>query len=308
MAFFVSAGITSVKASLNCFSFIPYALDKNFVSLPLNKEFCFLYSGDYTYMKTNEFGARIIEEKDGGESIIAFGESQLLGLDYSDGEETHDLHLIFPNNNLEIYAAPNNGPSEVSNQIRHLEQKSLKGNGWLTGKKIVIGFNYGTDIFRINDGWDPTKFVPLEKKDLEKIFFIPGYHDLLLLKARIAGKKFGSTVSNASKTIDYYFKITDEKRQVNIESWLADFRNNGAIKDSVKTLVIFPPYWYSVASKIRKNQIREHFLSFGCAAVKSGVFKDIFIGSLPSEKTKLAEDNRHYLSGGLSYNKFDCSH
>ena len=278
------------------------------MSLPLNKEFCFSYSGDYTYMKTNEFGARIIGKNDGSESIIAFGESQLLGLDHSDGKETHDLHLIFPDNNLEIYAAPNNGPFEVSNQIRHLEQKSFRGNNWLNGKNIVIGFNYSTDIFRIDDGWDPKNFVPLEKKDLEKIFSIPGYHDLLLLKARIAGKKFGSTVSDASKTIDYYFRTSDEQRQENIKRWLADLRNNGAIKDSVKTLVIFPPYWYAAASKIRKNQIRRHFLSFSCAAVKSGVFRDIWIGSLPSEKTKMAEDNRHFLSGTLGYNKYDCSH
>ena len=89
-------------------------------------------------MKTNEFGARIIEKNDSGENIIAFGESQLLGLDYSDGEGPHDLHLIFPDNNLEIYAAPNNGPFEASNQIRYLEQKSLRGNGWLTGKKYCV--------------------------------------------------------------------------------------------------------------------------------------------------------------------------
>ena len=50
-------------------------------------------------MKTHEFGARIIEKNDGAENIIAFGESQLLGLDYSDGEGPHDLHLIFPDNN-----------------------------------------------------------------------------------------------------------------------------------------------------------------------------------------------------------------
>ena len=112
----------------------------------------------------------------------------------------------------------------------------------------MIGFNYGTDIFRINDGWDPGKFVPLEKIDLEKIFFIPGYHDLLLLKTRIAGKKCGSTVSNASTSIDYYVKFPNEQRQKNIERWLADLRKNRAIKDSVKTLVIFFPYWYSAAS------------------------------------------------------------
>ena len=181
---------------------------------------------------------------------------------------------------------PNNGPFEASNQIRHLEQKSLRGNGWLTGKNIVIGFNYSTDIFRINDGWDPRRFVPLEKKDLEKIFLIPGYHDLLLLKARIAGKKFGSTVSDASKTIDYYFKISDEQRQENIERWLVDLRNNGAIKDAAKTLVIFPPYWYSAASKIRKNQIRANIFYLLAAQQSPSVFKDIWIGTCHLRKQK----------------------
>ena len=59
-------------------------------------------------MKTNEFGARIIEKNDGAENIIAFGESQLLGLDYSDGVGPHDLHLIFTDNNIEIFEETNN--------------------------------------------------------------------------------------------------------------------------------------------------------------------------------------------------------
>ena len=122
-------------------------------------------------MKTNEFGARIGMRKRWYENINVLGESQLLGLDYSDGEGPHDLHLIFPdNNNLEIYAAPNNGPFKTSNQIRYFEQKSLRGNYWLTGKNIVIGF-HSTDIFRINDGCDPeTGLMPLEKR-FRKNFF-----------------------------------------------------------------------------------------------------------------------------------------
>lgn len=306
MAFFITAGTTSAKASLKCFSFIPYALDKNFVSLPLDKEFCFFYSGDYTLMKTNKFGARIIEEDKSYENIIAFGESQLLGLDYSDGEELHDLNQIFPYKNFEIYAAPNNGPYEVLAQIEHLGKKSQKGEGWLSGKNIVIGFNYSTDIFRINDGWNPEKFVPLEKNDLEKIFFIPGYHDVLLLKARIAGKKFGSTVSNASNTINYYLKISDSQREMNVDRWLSKLKRNSNIEDSVKTLIIFPPYWYSAATKTLASDIRTHFFSFSCAALKSGVFKDVWVGAMPDQNSKMAEDNRHFLTNTLNYTNFNC--
>ena len=306
VGFFLFASLATARASLNCFSFIPYALDKSFVSLPLDKEFCFFYSGDYTSMKTNEFGARVIAENQSGENIIAFGESQLLGLDYSDGEGLHDLNLVFPNKNFEIYAAPNNGPYEVLSQIEHLKQKLQKDEDWLIGKNIVIGFNYGTDIFRINDGWNPEKFVPLEKNDLEKIFFIPGYHDLLLLKARIAGKKFGSTVSNASKTINYYLEISDSQREINVERWLSKLKKNPTIRGSVKTLIIFPPYWYSAASKTLASDIRAHFSAFSCSALKSGVFKNVWVGRIPDQNIKMAEDNRHFLTNTLNYTKLNC--
>jgi hypothetical protein len=302
----VIANVCNSQASMNCFSFIPYGLDKKFVSLPQGRDFCFSYSNNFTYMTTNEFGARVIFDKNNLGRITAFGESQLLGLDFSDGDISHDLNLIFPNKNLEIYAAPNNGPFEVLEQIKNLQGTKLKGTNWLEGESIVIGFNYSTDIFRIGEGWNPKKFVPIGKKDLTRIFYLPGYHDILLIIARSTGKQFGSTVSNAAKTLHYYFAISDEERRKNIKRWLTGVSNSEVMKAPDKTLLIFPPYWYLEASEIQKKKIREHFLLFNCAVVKSGLFESVIISEFPNIDTKLAVDNRHYLSGSLIYKEFHC--
>ena len=109
-------------------------------------------------MSTNHLGGRVIEGKPIKDEIIAFGESQLLGLDFSDNTKSakHDLSKLFPAAPLTIYAAPNNGPLQALRQIEKIHNIDP-----LSNKKIVIGFNYGTDIFRIQKHWNPEKFVPL---------------------------------------------------------------------------------------------------------------------------------------------------
>ena len=52
------------------------------------------------------------------------------------------------NHKLVFYGAPNNGPFETINYLKLIsEHKQFK--------EIVVGFNYGTDIFRIMPSWDP---------------------------------------------------------------------------------------------------------------------------------------------------------
>ena len=79
--------------------------------------------------------------------------------------------------------------------------------GDFTGKNLIIGFNYGTDIFRIDPDWKPEKFVPLDMSQLQRSFIIPGYHDVTLFIARLRGVKFGSTVSNADMIRKFYGEI-----------------------------------------------------------------------------------------------------
>ena len=77
--------------------------------------------------------AGVITVNDDYKTTLAFGESQLLGLDSSDKNKpfVHDLLKIFPNRNFIIYAAPNNGPFEVFCQISQTIKISLRRTGVL---------------------------------------------------------------------------------------------------------------------------------------------------------------------------------
>ena len=179
---------TEIQALETCFSFIPYANNSSFVQLPEKKKFCFHFSNGKTHMSTNDLGGRIIKGSFLPNEIIAFGESQLLGLDLSDlkPKAKHDLSILFPSSLITIYAAPNNGPLQALQQIKKVHIfKSL------ANKNIVVGFNFGTDIFRIQDHWNPENFVPLNMTQLDRSFSIPGYHDIILFAARLRGVKFG---------------------------------------------------------------------------------------------------------------------
>ena len=290
-------------ASLRCFSFIPYGIKNSFVTLPYEKEFCFKYSGEYTYMRTNKLGGRLIPSPNRTMDAVAFGESQLLGLDSSDDSKPfqHDLKTMLPNYNFTIYAAPNNGPFEVLSQI---EQLGPKMN--LEQKLVVLGFNYSTDIFRIRSSWDPKKFVPVGEKNLERIFFIPGFHDLVLFYARLKGVKFGSTVSNSLQVRQYYLAMTDREREMNTEIWLSNLSENHVMKASSRILVLFPPYWSIDAVAEQKNKIKRDYQSFACTVFERGIFDKIIYSELPENQNVLADDNRHFLTGALVFKHYTC--
>ena len=174
-------------------------------------------------MSTNHLGGRVIGGNQIKDEIIAFGESQLLGLDFSDNTKSakHDLSKLFPSAPLIIYAAPNNGPLQALRQIEKVHNFDP-----LSNKKIVIGFNYGTDIFRIQKHWNPEKFVPLDMSQLQRSFNIPGYHDVTLFIARLRGVKFGSTVSNAEIIRKFYGEIGDQRRNQDIDDWLSKLKSS----------------------------------------------------------------------------------
>ena len=136
----------------------------------------------------------MITVNDDYKTTLAFGESQLLGLDSSDKNKpfVHDLLKIFPNRNFIIYAAPNNGPFEVLHQISQNHKNFITKN-----RSLIIGFSADRH-FRIRKVGTHEILFPFKLVIYQK-FFIPGYHDLLLLMARIKGVKFGSTVSNNEK-------------------------------------------------------------------------------------------------------------
>ena len=173
-------------------------------------------------------------------------------------------------------------------------------------KNLVIGFNYGTDIFRIDPDWKPEKFVPLDMAQLERSFDIPGYHDVALFIARLKGVKFGSTVSDSDAIRGYYNSIEQIQRNRNIQGWLLGLQRSEARNAGELQLVLYPPYWFVGASQRAKKRISRDYLSLACKAHLSGIFNTVYVSALPDETTKLAEDNRHFLSGEMEFQKYTC--
>ena len=294
---------TELQALETCFSFIPYASNKSFVQLPENKKFCFYFSNEKTHMSTNKLGGRMLEREFLPNEIIAFGESQLLGLDLSDRKTNtkHDLSRLFPSSSITIYAAPNNGPLQALQQIKKVHNfKSL------ANKNIVVGFNFGTDIFRIQDHWKPENFVPLNMTQLDRSFSIPGYHDIILFAARLRGVKFGGTESNSISIRKLYFQMGKQFRLKNIDSWLLKLIKSEIKLGKKRYFVLYPPYWYVGAKKREKKDIENDYLELACKAHKSGIFEEIFVARMPIETVKFALDNRHFLSGEMSFEKYSC--
>lgn len=254
-------------------------------------------------MSTNNLGGREINKDLLPDEVIAFGESQLLGLDISDQKTKpqHDLSRLFPDSSLTIYAAPNNGPLQALQQIRKVHNsKSLENTN------IVIGFNFGTDIFRIQDNWDPKKFVPLNMAELNRSFSIPGYHDITLFLARLRGVKFGGTKSNSKSVRRWYRQMEKYQRNDNINNWLAKLGHSAIKFGKRRYFVLYPPYWYVGAAEKEKNAIKTDYLELACKADSSGIFDNVLVAELPKDTVKFAADNRHFLSGELKFKRPKC--
>ena len=254
-------------------------------------------------MSTNKLGGRMIERGFLPQEIIAFGESQLLGLDLSDlrTNTKHDLSRLFPSSSITIYAAPNNGPLQALQQIRKVHSFQA-----LNDKNIVVGFNFGTDIFRIQEHWNPENFVPMNMSQLNRSFSIPGYHDIILFLARLRGVKFGGTESNSQLIRRLYFQIEGHRRNENINNWLLKLSDSEIKLGKKRYFVLYPPYWHVGADKNEKQDIEDDYFELACKAHKSRIFDEILVAKMPKESVKFALDNRHFLSGEINFEKYSC--
>ena len=49
-------------------------------------------------------------------------------------------------------------------------------------REVIIGFNYGTDIFRVNKNWNAENFIALDEDSLEKVLKSPFVYDLIIVR------------------------------------------------------------------------------------------------------------------------------
>ena len=81
------------KMYSECFSHIPYAHNNKYTHLPQNEKFCVKKKSGTINFKISELYSRIIFEKNAYENMhFAFGDSQLLGIDW---DETKNSNMIY---------------------------------------------------------------------------------------------------------------------------------------------------------------------------------------------------------------------
>jgi len=104
----------------------------------------------------------------------------------------------------------------------------------------------------------------------------------------------------------FYDKLTDQRRNQDIDNWLSRLRNSEIQLASSKHFILYPPYWIIGANERSKKKIQKDYFELACKVFKAGIFDGMIVSELPSKNTKFALDNRHFLSGALNYKEFSC--
>ena len=210
---------------------MPFGYNGSYVQLPSNYKFCVKKKNKKIYYETGIFGERLLIDNNKNNYQNIFGDSHALGLDINNTDD-YFLSKIYKNSNFRLFAAPNNGPFEVLNFLK-IHRDLIKN------QKIIIVFNLSTDIFRINENWNPKDFVALNDFELEKIKDNKFFYDLYFFKYLIFKRKFAVGLPNSKEMQNLFNEnytniITDFNKYLNILS--KEVHENLSI-------VFILPYW-----------------------------------------------------------------
>ena len=251
--FFLSIFIffTSKLNAKSCLSFLPYAFNEHYVHLPQNKVFCVKNFKKTISYKTDRYGARILNNftKD---NIQVFGDSQVLGLDIN-YKKDHFLNNLYNNKNLLIYAAPNNGPYEVINFLNK-NKKILK-------KKIIVTFNFSTDLFRVSSDWNPKNFVVLRDYELDGILENPFKYNFIIFKNFLINKNFTLATYNNKKMQNFFLNSNHNKLNKNLVNYFNELNIFANDNNLEITFIVIQPYWIYSVNKKNNKLILEKILS-----------------------------------------------
>jgi len=297
--------VTNVFANGSCFSFLPYGYNEFFVHLPKNESFCVDTPDGVVHYETDKLGARIIKGQKFGTSISGFGESQLLEIFPNKKPNGHALKHLYGDSDIQIHGAPNNGPYETLEYLKYFLRLKIP-------KKIVIGFNFGTDLFRIIPGWKTKDRVLLKSDDLSKVMSFPFYYE-----TKIAFNLFFGGSIEKTNPEGMFLKMRESYSnnlkiiEKNYKGYLETFLNFSQSKHLSMDFIIFPPFWsyqnQNGNSYLNKN-IWNKFKKFVCKKrfIEKTIFENIYIVKY-AEKGRTNKmftyDLRHFLVPPTSFIK-----
>ena len=225
-------------------SFLPYGYNESYVHLPQSASFCLKQRKTINKYQTDNYGGRILNREFTYNKIQIFGDSQVLGLDIDKIEE-HYLNTLYKKNNFVIYAAPNNGPYEVIN--------FLNQNKKILQKKIVITFNFSTDVYRVSNFWEPKNYVALKDHELDEILEHPFKYRLIVFKNLLFNKNFTLSRYDNKKMQKLFLNSSQDILYKNLTQYFRELSSTVYKLDLEIDFIITHPYWvYSLDKKNNK--------------------------------------------------------
>jgi len=284
-----------------CLSFLPYGYNGFFVHLPNDEMFCVSSPDGDTSYRTGSRGGRIITGKNSEAPVYAFGESQLLEIFPDTRGQGHALRSLYPNKTLIIHGAPNNGPFETVEFLKYILRTT-------TPKQTVIGFNFGTDVFRIIPGWKTKNFVSLASNELTTVMSFPFWYELKFFIGVLKGKFFTAQKPNLERTRNYYVLQKDSIRR-NFNAFIQKLNKAAKSANTKIDFIFFPPYWmYSQkqGNSYFEEEIGAKFNRFVCDSHileplnVSKIYIAKFPKFLPTDKL-FTHDRRHFRTEKLIF-------
>ena len=286
---------------VGCLSFLPYGYNEFFVHLPKIEQFCVSSPDGRTYYKTDNRGARIIDGEDKKFPVHAFGESQLLEISPDTRGQGHALRSLYPNKTLVIHGAPNNGPFETVEFLKYVLRNT-------SPKQTVIGFNFGTDVFRIIPGWKTKNHVSLASDELATVMSFPFWYELKIAIGVLKGKFFTAKKPNLERTKNYYISQKNIIRR-KFKAFINQL--NKAVKSANTKIdfIFFPPYWMYSQNNNKsyfEESIGTEFYDFVCDGNildplhVTQTYIATFPKTLPTDKL-FTYDRRHFRTEFLTF-------
>ena len=207
-------------------------------------------------------------------------------------------------NNLIIYAAPNNGPYEVIN--------FLSKNKKILQKKIIVTFNFSTDLYRILDYWDPKDFVALKDYELDEILEHPFKYRLIVFKNLLLNKNFTISRYDNEKMQNLFLNSDQDKLYKNLTKYF-DELNNTAKKLNIEIdFIVTHPYWvYSIDKKNNKlllnKELNEKVEKLICNSFQRTIkISKVLISQVPEnlQLNDLTIDKRHLKSNKVDLQEY----
>ncbi len=293
---------TSKLNAKSCLSFLPYAFNEHYVHLPQNKVFCVKNFKKIISYKTDKYGGRILNNLTKDNTQV-FGDSQVLGLD-TNYKKDHFLNNLYNNKNFLIYAAPNNGPYEVINFLNK-NKKILK-------KKIIVTFNFSTDLFRVSNDWNPKNFVALRDYELDNILESPFKYKFIIFKNFLINKNFTLATYNNKKMQNFFLNSDHNELNKNLVNYFNELNIFADDNNLEITFIAIQPYWiYSINKKknhlILEKTLSKKIISLICNSFQ--VTKNISRIYISKEKHHLSLDaltfdKRHIKSNKIIFEDF----